>query len=844
MSRPPRPHSASSTTGDQRGDPDALNYLPSEYQDLFDLQRTLAEDELELSPSDEEGDFLSTLMELSAVVGHILAVYQDRYAGEAFLSTASAQSSLVRHARRLAYVPDVGVSATGAVALTVKDGLEGTVAQGLALASAPRGTVKAQDFETLADLEVSADINEILPARATRSVTLSAGATSFAVQGTGHGLEALDIVALVAGTLWQAFTIQAVEEDGDRTIITTYEALSAALTVDNTAAQPPVLYARPSLEPRSFGYNADPAAFPPADLKASGSDEPDASTTTVAGEEGAWYSAFADGAAANSLNDIYLSEEVKERLEQTYLVRQGNDASDLEVLLVNAARTVNVAFYERKVVEYTAFSVTGTTTTTITSAPNFLDVDTHISGTVTAIELVDSADNVPTRAAQPFPARWLGGFELALALCETEENDEVMSSPVELDGEYPLLIPGRLLLFSNLGAVEGQDAGEIVQPVEVSRVEYDSDTDTSLLYWEATDGETVSWKLNDVVVYGNVAEISHGRTVDETLGSSDGVTAFQRFKLKQSPVTHLSDETGASPVITVRVNDVAWTRVTDFWDSGTTDRHYRLEIDEELVATVVFGDGKNGAVPAAGTKNVVATYRVGVGTDGNMGVGRVTRIKKAHPLLKSAYNFTGISGGAAAASADDIREQATRYIRTFDRAVSVQDYADLALLYPGVARASAEWDAERRGVVLVAATSTGEEPSDELLTYLDLRRDTTVPLRLVKAEAVDIYLTVSVVSDAAYLTELVKQAVRDALYGGYEDAPGLFTFAGRDLGQQAFLSEVYAAIEGVAGVVSASVTLFSFADDGLVYDVLQPEVYRWLSLAAEHLNITVTASES
>lgn len=834
MSRPPRPHGAVTTTGSQRGDPDTLNYLPSEYQDLLDLQRDLAQTELDLSPGEEEGDFLNTLMELSSVVGHILGVYQDRYAGEAFLSTATAQSSLVRHARRLAYVPDAGVSATGAVVLTVKDDLEGTVEAGLALASAPRGTIKAQDFETLADLEVSASINALTPSDAWSAVTVTGGAapTTFAIEGTGHGLAALDVVALIAGSQWAALTIQSVEEDEDldRTNVTVFEALDASVTVNADT----VIYAAPSLQLRAFGWNADPAAFPPADLK-DGGGSPPATTHTV----GHWYSAYiaSDGAAIDTVDadDIYLDQEVKERLEDTYVIRRAGGAGgapELSVFQVTQARTASVAFYERSVVTYQTFVVDGTT---LTATPAYLDVDTHISGTVTALQVQDVGGVTQTRTSQPFPTLWLAGFKKRLPLCATTPNTAALTSPLNLEGELPLLSPGRLMLL-------GDQAGDRAELIEVVRAEVVG-TNTQV-YWQSASDTPLAWTLDDVIVYGNVAEISHGRTVHETLGSSDGVTAFQRFKLKQSPLTHLSDSEGAAPVVEVRVSDVAWTRVTDLWDSGPNDRHYRLEIDETLDATVVFGDGQTGAVPPAGTRNVSAIYRVGVGTDGDMGVGRVTRIKKAHPLLKSAYNFTSVTGGAAPATADEIREQATRYIRTFDRAVSVSDYADLALLYPGVARAAAKWDAEAGGVSLVAATSTGGAPSGDLRGYLDARRDTSVPLTISTASAKSVTLFVEVTSDAAYLTELVKQAVRDALYGEDEAAPGLFTFAGRDLGQAAFLSEVYALIEGVEGVVSAVITAFSLdPDDGVVYDVLQPDQDQWLSMEPNTLTISVEAEE-
>ena len=87
-------------------------------------------------------------MELSALVAHVLSVYQRHYAGEAFISTARAASSLVRHAHRLAYQPDSGLAASGYVVIVTKEGVGGTVAAGLSLASVPLGETKAQDYET------------------------------------------------------------------------------------------------------------------------------------------------------------------------------------------------------------------------------------------------------------------------------------------------------------------------------------------------------------------------------------------------------------------------------------------------------------------------------------------------------------------------------------------------------------------------------------------------------------------------------------------------------------------------------------------------------------------------
>src|SRR5215213_10648040 len=132
MSRPPYPRTSASPGGDGAGDVSRLDYLPLAYADLLELEEQLAATRLgrrepETGAGGDEADVAGTFMELSALVGHVLSVYQRYYAGEAFISTAQAASSLVRHAHRLAYDPDPGLAAAGHVVLFAKDGVAGTV---------------------------------------------------------------------------------------------------------------------------------------------------------------------------------------------------------------------------------------------------------------------------------------------------------------------------------------------------------------------------------------------------------------------------------------------------------------------------------------------------------------------------------------------------------------------------------------------------------------------------------------------------------------------------------------------------------------------------------------------
>jgi predicted phage baseplate assembly protein len=245
-------------------------------------------------------------------------------------------------------------------------------------------------------------------------------------------------------------------------------------------------------------------------------------------------------------------------------------------------------------------------------------------------------------------------------------------------------------------------------------------------------------------------------------------------------------------------------------------------------------------VPPAGKKNVTAVYRVGLGRVGDVEARRLSRLKRAHPLLDRVVNVTAVHGGAEPADATAIRTQATRWIRTFDRAVSASDLADLALTMPGIARAASRWD-QSRGAVLVVATALGETPPslEAVRAFLDARRDVSAPLDLRGPQPRAVRLDVDVEPDPAYLEEIVKNSVRAALHGKDAAAPGMFTFAARELGQPAFLSEVYARLEAVPGVVGVRVTRFyAEGDPPAASDFIPAGVAQWLRLAPNDLSVT------
>jgi len=182
---------------------------------------------------------------------------------------------------------------------------------------------------------------------------------------------------------------------------------------------------------------------------------------------------------------------------------------------------------------------------------------------------------------------------------------------------------------------------------------------------------------------GSVNATQGVTTTDESLGTSDG-TPSQVFKLAQTGV--VLNSTGSN--LTVKVGGIPYVYSSSLVDNSPYDSVFTTSMDAEGYTYIVFGDGVGGRVPPA-TYGVTATYRVGVGADGNVAAGSITKsISGTYPLTISQPSAA--SGGAYDESTDSIRYNVPRALRTLRRAVSLKDYAYLALQVSGVSKANAD----------------------------------------------------------------------------------------------------------------------------------------------------------
>ena len=348
-----------------------------------------------------------------------------------------------------------------------------------------------------------------------------------------------------------------------------------------------------------------------------------------------------------------------------------------------------------------------------------------------------------------------------------------------------------------------------------------------------------------LAINANVAPATHGETVAEIAGSGNASQPNQRFVLKQSPLTHVASATdplGAVSTLQVRVDDLLWHQRPALYASGPKDRVYTLRQDDQGSTTVRFGDGLTGARLPSASNNLRMTYRKGIGAVGNLRENQLTTLLSRPLGLKAATNPVPATGGQDAQTLAGTRRNAPLRVLTLDRAVSVADYADFSQAFAGIAKASARWiDAgPARGIHLTVAGSDGDAIPDGSATQVDLlsalRRfgDPLLPLTVHSYRDVRFTLTVEVkVSDDADPDKTLA-AVHAALRSAY-------AFEHRDFGQPVTLDEVYAVIQGVAGVTAADIRALYRSDVGPVGR--QPSARLVAALPAVQVDGSVTAAE-
>lgn len=382
-----------------------------------------------------------------------------------------------------------------------------------------------------------------------------------------------------------------------------------------------------------------------------------------------------------------------------------------------------------------------------------------------------------------------------LTLAEAPDPSTVTGSSILVEGDATRMAEDRTLVVAGIDP-SGEPQSEVVAvrsvtPQVGNRTRIDLAASLTGVY-----------QRTGAVVFGNVARATHGETVEQILGSGDARQPFQTFPLRQSPLTFVPDDnpTGAKSTLQVMVDGLRWTERSSLYSAEAGERVYATRDEPDGSVSVVFGDGVRGARLSTGSSNVRATYRKGIGVAGNLRRDQLSQAMDRPLGLKGVTNPGPATGGQDSETEDTARTSIPRPVRTLGRAVSLQDYADFALAFPGIEKATATVLPLRAGrsIVVTVADSDGSPPASTTVGYLTdalracgdpLARVVVLPVRTTTFE-VQMKVKVDPLRDADTVLEAVEQALRDR-----------WGWQSRAIGEPVYASALIAAAAGVIGVV-------------------------------------------
>lgn len=302
---------------------------------------------------------------------------------------------------------------------------------------------------------------------------------------------------------------------------------------------------------------------------------------------------------------------------------------------------------------------------------------------------------------------------------------------------------------------------------------------------------------------------TEGTTVsDEQVGVSDG-SVDQTFALFNPDVIQGS--------VQVFVDGVEWNPADHLITCGPYDTCVGFLLDENDVTSLVFGDGANGVVPAAGAI-ITATYRVGGGAAGNVAANTLVNIIDSLPAGLTVLNNSAATGGADSETTDSIRVNASKQFSTNQRAVTLDDYANLAVGVPGVGKASAVSGSLNSVTSYVVpqgggGVDEGGDPTTQLAALLVTVQETlaaaapaSASVTVLPSTYVPINVTVTVHASNTYRQDRVQSDATSAL-------TDLFDIDNVILGDQITVADIQLAMAGVVGAAWTDISVLD-RDDG------------------------------
>ncbi|MCF6324884.1 MAG: hypothetical protein L3J89_11280 [Gammaproteobacteria bacterium] len=696
---------------------------------------------------DERRDYAWEILRTYARATHVLTEHLDAYANEGYIGTATQWDNVRKLVEMLDYHPAPPASAETMVALLVKEDERGDVATGLSFKNKPTDGSPAAVFETLADLEVDAALNEL------RAAEWDKSQLEFDYVADGDRYRATFPLSQPLADVSVGTPGVLLVELADRSVgiyIKVAAVSDQALTLVGND--------RPGLLPSSILRHQVKLLLKPGYIQAPqlrGGHVVTLSaghglgvTSIVAWEAGTtWQAARVEAVDGNT---VKLSAAIPAAGTSLYLASGAHarqvitaGCADTRVILPRGVRETGALWNS----ELASISVAaGSPQKDSTDAVPLYDFvsdsrypTVYYVLTAPSIATVEVSDPVALvldgDAGDLSDGDWLimqnSSGEKAgqlISLDEGEKSFSLVLSPMldeieTLYGAFELTVYPDLyhvngtpifdvditrrsdsfswisletipesLVIGRVLVIAGKDGAMEVTIKAVDNAAGSIKVSPAIPGSELSEsGTTTVYTRHDAVIYGNVVQSGHGETQNKKIiGSGDASLSGQSFDFEVEAVSFVSDSlfsAGVRAAVVVSVDQRRWMQVETLNDSEPEDPHYVVRMNEDGTLRIIFGDGRRGRRLSSGNNNVQIQYRTGVGVNANLTPYQLKKMVKPHALIEGIKQPLSCRGGNEMEAVSSLRENAPSSLLTLSRAVSLSDFTHLA------AASSSVWQA-------------------------------------------------------------------------------------------------------------------------------------------------------
>ena len=316
---------------------------------------------------------------------------------------------------------------------------------------------------------------------------------------------------------------------------------------------------------------------------------------------------------------------------------------------------------------------------------------------------------------------------------------------------------------------------------------------------------------------------------DGMWSASDGVSAYRLWldsgQVQVSPLADAAvlitaaEPQRARPAISLASNfqgtPDTWLPRPDLLASDAEASEFVVEGEHDGSALLRFGDDYHGKRPDVSTI-FSASYRVGNGVAGNIGLESIAHIVSNDARLLRASNPLSARGGSDPEKAEDIRRDAPEAFRTQERAVTSADYTEVTERHPSVQRAAAtfRWTGSWYTVFLTVDRKGGGEMDavyeQTIRDHVERYRMAGYDLEVNGPSYVPLLLEMTVCVKPEYFRADVRAALIRVFSRGWlvDGTRALFHPDNFSFGQAVYLSALYEAAQAIQGVASVVINTF------------------------------------